>query len=152
MKKLLIGSLVVLSLVGCQNKDLSLKEQIQLSQDLQKASNEFAESLDGTETYDDIMNKALNYVDDVFESLEKQNLEDDLTKQDVEDYITNYVENNFKYLKEQEEQEKQEKHEQKIQKDLYDAKQELDELQRQYELDQLRLFQEAQQELRNQYD
>ena len=149
MKKLLIGSLVALSLVGCQNKDLSLKQQLQLSQDLQKASAEFAEGLDGTETYDDILNKALKYADDVFESLEKQNLEDDLTKQDVEDYITNYVENNFKYLKEQEEQEK---HEQKIQKDLYDAKQELDELQRQYELDQLRLFQEAQQELRNQYD
>ena len=149
MKKLLIGSLVALSLVGCQKKDLSLKEQLHLSQDLQNASVEFAESLTGTETYDDILNKALKYADDVFESLEKQNLEDDLTKQDVEDYITNYVENNFKYLKEQEEQEK---HEQKIQKDLYDAKQELDELQRQYELEQLRLFQEAQQELRNQYD
>ena len=149
MKKLLIGSLVALSLVGCQNKDLSLKQQLQLSQDLQKASAEFAEGLDGTETYDDILNKALKYADDVFESLEKQNLEDDLTKQDVEDYITNYVENNFKYLKEQEEQEK---HEQKIQKDLYDAKQELDELQRQYELEQLELFHQAQQELRNQYD
>lgn len=149
MKKLLIGSLVALSLVGCQKKDLSLKEQLHLSQDLQNASVEFAESLTGTETYDDILNKALKYADDVFESLEKQNLEDDLTKQDVEDYITNYVENNFKYLKEQEEQEK---HEQKIQKDLYDAEQELDELQRQYELEQLRLFQEAQQELRNQYD
>ena len=149
MKKLLIGSLVALSLVGCQKKDLSLKEQLHLSQDLQNASVEFAESLTGTETYDDILNKALKYADDVFESLEKQNLEDDLTKQDVEDYITNYVENNFKYLKEQEEQEK---HEQKIQKDLYDAKQELDELQRQYELEQLELFHQAQQELRNQYD
>ena len=149
MKKLLIGSLVALSLVGCQKKDLSLKEQLHLSQDLQNASVEFAESLTGTETYDDILNKALKYADDVFESLEKQNLEDDLTKQDVKDYITNYVENNFKYLKEQEEQEK---HEQKIQKDLYDAEQELDELQRQYELEQLMLFQEAQQELRNQYD
>ena len=149
MKKLLIGSLVALSLVGCQKKDLSLKEQLHLSQDLQNASVEFAESLTGTETYDDILNKALKYADDVFESLEKQNLEDDLTKQDVEDYITNYVENNFKYLKEQEEQEK---HEQKIQKDLYDAKQELDELQRQYELKQLELFHQAQQELRNQYD
>ena len=149
MKKLLIGTLVALSLVGCQKKDLSLKEQLHLSQDLQNASVEFAESLTGTETYDDILNKALKYADDVFESLEKQNLEDDLTKQDVKDYITNYVENNFKYLKEQEEQEK---HEQKIQKDLYDAEQELDELQRQYELEQLRLFQEAQQELRNQYD
>ena len=149
MKKLLIGSLVALSLVGCQNKDLSLKQQLQLSQDLQKASAEFAEGLDGTETYDDILNKALKYADDVFESLEKQNLENDLTKQDVEDYITNYVENNFKYLKEQEEQEK---HEQKIQKDLYEAKQELDELQRQYELEQLELFHQAQQELRNQYD
>ena len=149
MKKLLIGTLVALSLVGCQKKDLSLKEQLHLSQDLQNASVEFAESLTGTETYNDILNKALKYADDVFESLEKQNLEDDLTKQDVEDYITNYVENNFKYLKEQEEQEK---HEQKIQKDLYDAKQELDELQRQYELEQLRLFQEGQQELRNQYD
>ena len=95
------------------------------------------------------MNKALNYVDDVFESLEKQNLEDDLTKEDMREYITNYVENNFKYLKEQEEQEK---HEQKIQKDLYEAKQELDELQRQYELEQLELFHQAQQELRNQYD
>ena len=149
MKKLLIGSLVALSLVSCQKKDLSLKEQFHLSQDLQNASIEFAESLTGTETYDDILNKALKYADDVFESLEKQNLEDDLTKQDVEDYITNYVENNFKYLKEQEEQEK---HEQKIQKDLYDAKQELDELQRQYELEQLELFHQAQQELRNQYD
>lgn len=149
MKKLLIGSLVALSLVSCQKKDLSLKEQIQLTQDLQKASAEFAEGLDGTETYDDILNKALKYADNVFESLEKQNLEDDLTKQDVEDYITNYVENNFKYLKEQEEQEK---HEQKIQKDLYEAKQELDELQRQYELEQLELFHQAQQELRNQYD
>ena len=149
MKKLLIGSLVALSLVGCQKKDLSLKEQLHLSQDLQNASIEFAESLTGTETYDDILNKALKYADDVFESLEKQNLEDDLTKQDVKDYITNYVENNFKYLKEQEEQEK---HEQKIQKDLYEAKQELDELQRQYELEQLELFHQAQQELRNQYD
>ena len=149
MKKLLIGSLVALSLVGCQKKDLSLKEQLHLSQDLQNASIEFAESLTGTETYNDILTKALKYADDVFESLEKQNLEDDLTKQDVEDYITNYVENNFKYLKEQEEQEK---HEQKIQKDLYDAKQELDELQRQYELEQLELFHQAQQELRNQYD
>ena len=149
MKKLLIGSLVALSLVGCQKKDLSLKQQIQLSQDLQKASAEFAEGLDGTETYDDILNKGLKYADNVFESLEKQNLEDDLTKEDMRKYITNYVENNFKYLKEQEEQEK---HEQKIQKDLYDAKQELDELQRQYDLEQLRLFQEAQQELRNQYD
>ena len=149
MKKLLIGSLVALSLAGCQKKDLSLKQQLQLSQDLQKASAEFAEGLDGTETYDDILNKALKYADNVFESLEKQNLEDDLTKQDVEDYIINYVENNFKYLKEQEEQEK---HEQKIQKDLYDAKQELDELQRQYELEQLELFHQAQQELRNQYD
>ena len=149
MKKLLIGTLVALSLVGCQKKDLSLKEQLHLSQDLQNASIEFAESLTGTETYNDILNKALKYADDVFESLEKQNLEDDLTKQDVEDYITNYVENNFKYLKEQEEQEK---HEQKIQKDLYDAKQELDELQRQYELEQLELFHQAQQELRNQYD
>ena len=127
MKKLLIGTLVAFSLVGCQKKDLSLKEQLHLSQELQNASIEFAESLTGTETYDDILNKALKYADNVFESLEKQNLEDDLTKQDVEDYITNYVENNFKYLKEQEEQEKKE---QKIQKDLYDAKQELDELQR----------------------
>ena len=100
MKKLLIGTLIALSLVGCQKKDLSLKQQLQLSQDLQKASAEFAEGLDGTETYDDILNKALKYADGVFESLEKQNLEDDLTKQDVEDYITNYVENNFKYLKE----------------------------------------------------
>ena len=149
MKKLLIGTLVALSLVSCQKKDLSLKQQLQLSQDLQKASAEFAEGLDGTETYNEIMNKALNYADNVFESLEKQNLEDDLTKEDMKKYITNYVENNFKYLKEQEEQEK---HEQKIQKDLYDAKQELDELQRQYELEQLKLFQEAQQELRNQYD
>ena len=143
MKKLLIGSLVALSLVSCQKKDLSLKEQIQLSQDLQNTSIEFAESLDGTETYDDIMNKALNYADDVFESLEKQKLEDDLTKEDMRKYIINYVENNFKYLKEQEE------HEQKIQKDLYDAKQELDELQREYELE---LFHQAQQELRNQYE
>ena len=149
MKKLLIGTLVALSLVSCQKKDLSLKQQLQLSQDLQKASAEFAEGLDGTETYNEIMNKALNYADNVFESLEKQNLEDDLTKEDMKKYITNYVENNFKYLKEQEEQEN---HEQKIQKDLYDAKQELDELQRQYELEQLKLFQEAQQELRNQYD
>ena len=149
MKKLLIGTLVALSLVGCQKKDLSLKQQIQLSQDLQKASTEFAEGLDGTETYDDILNKALKYADNVFESLEKQNLEDDLTKEDIREYITNYVENNFKYLKEQEEQEKKE---QKIQKDLYDAKQELDELQRQYELEQLELFHQAQQELRNQYD
>lgn len=142
MKKLLIGTLVALSLAGCQKKDLSLKEQLQLTQELQNVSIEFVESLNGNETYTDIMNKALEYADDVFYSLEKRGLEEDLTKEDVEEYIINYVENNFKYLKEQEES----------QSKLDEAKQELDELQRQYNDEQVKLFHQAQQELRNQYD
>lgn len=99
MKKILIVTLIGLTMVGCQKKDLTLKESLQITQEIESITNDFAKSLTGNETYDDILIKARKYADDVYNMLSSKGLQEDLTREDIEDYITNFVEDNFSNLK-----------------------------------------------------
>lgn len=103
MKKLLIATLIGLTLVGCQEKkELSFKETIQLTQELQEVTTEFAQTLTGTETYDEILQKSLVYANDFYEIIEERGLQGDLTKEEIEEYITKYIETTFGYMNSQE--------------------------------------------------